>query len=338
MSFRGEIREFELPDILQLIASQNKAGWLKVMSRGDCRFVFFRDGKITSTKNPTDETDPFEMYLTQRALVSPDAMDRVAAIRNVVGEDNVSTLDANRFAGRLLGDTIFANVLLLGAAWQQGLVPVSLDAMMRAIELNGVAIEKNKQAFSWGRIAAVDPERVQQVIDGDNDFDHSLDALVQRRAAFLVEYQDQALADRYLGLVNRVREAGDDDLALPRAVVLEKPFPPEDLLRALRRLLVDALQREDLTDADSAMLQQQLAGVREAQAEHAQPVIVAERVPRQLEMEGQVTDAWPFHRSTIYCPEEGYSSGISTTRPLQGTTWWIWKRRMGWTNSSRGRE
>ena len=49
MSFRGEIREFELPDILQLIASQGKAGWLKVMSSGDCRFVFFRDGKITST-------------------------------------------------------------------------------------------------------------------------------------------------------------------------------------------------------------------------------------------------------------------------------------------------
>ena len=63
MSFRGELREFELPDILQLIASQNKAGWLKVISRGKCHFVFFRDGKITSTRNPADETDPFEEYI-----------------------------------------------------------------------------------------------------------------------------------------------------------------------------------------------------------------------------------------------------------------------------------
>jgi indolepyruvate ferredoxin oxidoreductase len=138
--------------------------------------------------------------------------DRVAAIQNVVGDDNVTTLDANRFAGALLGDTIFANVLLLGAAWQQGLVPVSLDAMMRAIELNGVAVEKNRQAFSWGRVLAVDPAHVEQVVDGRVDVDDSLDALIERRADFLVDYQDQALADRYAGLVNRVREAGDEKL------------------------------------------------------------------------------------------------------------------------------
>jgi indolepyruvate ferredoxin oxidoreductase len=138
--------------------------------------------------------------------------ERVAAIRNVVGDDNVSTLDANRIAARLLGDTIFANVLLLGAAWQRGIVPVSLDAMMRAIELNGVAVEKNKQAFSWGRTAAVDPDRVRQLIDGSDDGGDSLDALIERHGEFLVDYQDQALADRYFKLVNRVREAGDEDL------------------------------------------------------------------------------------------------------------------------------
>ena len=55
MSLRGELREFELPDIMQLIASQKKAGWLKIISKGICHFVFFRDGKITSTKNPADE-------------------------------------------------------------------------------------------------------------------------------------------------------------------------------------------------------------------------------------------------------------------------------------------
>lgn len=87
MSFRGELREFELPDILQLIASQQKAGWLKVISRGDCHFVFFRDGQIISTKNPSDEGDPLEQYLQKRNLLTDDQMDRVQAIRRKSGMD-----------------------------------------------------------------------------------------------------------------------------------------------------------------------------------------------------------------------------------------------------------
>jgi len=87
MSLRGELREFELPDILQLIASQKKAGWLKVISRGECRFVFFRDGKITSTKNPTEEEDPLEDYIVRRGLLTADQADRVAAARRKSGMD-----------------------------------------------------------------------------------------------------------------------------------------------------------------------------------------------------------------------------------------------------------
>ncbi|MEZ5065464.1 MAG: DUF4388 domain-containing protein [bacterium] len=87
MSFRGELREFELPDILQLIASQKKAGWLKVISRGDCHFVFFRDGKITSTKNPAEETDPLEQFIVRKGILSDDQMDRVAAVRRKTGMD-----------------------------------------------------------------------------------------------------------------------------------------------------------------------------------------------------------------------------------------------------------
>lgn len=87
MSFRGELREFELPDILQLIASQKKAGWLKVIWKGNCQFVFFADGKITSTKNPADELDPFETFLTRRGYLSEDQADRVAATRRKTGMD-----------------------------------------------------------------------------------------------------------------------------------------------------------------------------------------------------------------------------------------------------------
>jgi Domain of unknown function (DUF4388) len=87
MSLRGELREFELPDILQLIASQKKAGWLKVISRGKCHFVFFRDGKITSTKNPAEEEDPLEEYILRRGLLTDDQIDRVAATRRKTGMD-----------------------------------------------------------------------------------------------------------------------------------------------------------------------------------------------------------------------------------------------------------
>jgi hypothetical protein len=87
MSFRGELREFELPDILQLIASQKKAGWLKVIWKGNCQFVFFADGKITSTKNPADEVDPFETFLLRRGFLNEDQSDRVAAARRKTGMD-----------------------------------------------------------------------------------------------------------------------------------------------------------------------------------------------------------------------------------------------------------
>jgi len=87
MSFRGELREFELPDILQLIASQKKAGWLKVIWKGRSQFIFFRDGKITSTKNPADETDPLETFVLRRSFLTEDQIDRVNAVRRKSGLD-----------------------------------------------------------------------------------------------------------------------------------------------------------------------------------------------------------------------------------------------------------
>jgi hypothetical protein len=81
MSFRGELREFELPDIMQLIASQRKAGWLKVMSKGKTQFVFFHDGRITSTRNPNDEREPLEDYIRRRALLTGEQLDRFDAAR-----------------------------------------------------------------------------------------------------------------------------------------------------------------------------------------------------------------------------------------------------------------
>ena len=139
------------------------------------------------------------------------AGDRLAAIRKVVGDDRLSALDANRIAEKLMGNTIYANVLLLGAAWQHGLVPVSHEALMRAIELNGVEADKNKQAFTWGRVAAHHPEHIEDLVYSDEQpVTESLDDAIERRAAFLTDYQDEDLASRYRELVETARTAESD--------------------------------------------------------------------------------------------------------------------------------
>ncbi|MCH8943953.1 MAG: indolepyruvate ferredoxin oxidoreductase family protein [Proteobacteria bacterium] len=133
------------------------------------------------------------------------ADDRVAAIRAALGDNNLSTIDANRLAQQLMGDTIYANVLLLGYAWQKGLVPVSLQALMRAVVLNNVAIENNKRAFLCGRLAAADPAQLDELMNPASNSDETLDAAISRRRDFLVDYQNEALSDRYQQLLARVR-------------------------------------------------------------------------------------------------------------------------------------
>jgi indolepyruvate ferredoxin oxidoreductase len=119
----------------------------------------------------------------------------------------IAEFDAHAAATRLLGDAIYANMMLLGYAWQRGLVPVTAAAMLRAIELNGASIESNKRAFAWGRLAAVEPALVAAEADlaPAKKAPETLGELVARRVEFLTAYQDRAYADRYASLVERVR-------------------------------------------------------------------------------------------------------------------------------------
>ena len=149
---------------------------------------------------------------------------RIDAIAAAVGRDRCASVDANRLARGLLGDAIYSNVLMVGFAWQLGLVPLSSAALMRAIELNGVKIEENKRAFALGRIAAAQPDGIDALLDGaDSATPESLDELIERRRRFLVDYQDAALADRYLALLGKVRQAeavagGDESLTRQVAI------------------------------------------------------------------------------------------------------------------------
>ena len=96
-----------------------------------------------------------------RRCTTPMPTCGVAALQKLhfAAGKTVETFDAQALAQEFLGDTIVANILALGFAWQRGLVPMSLAALQRAIELNGVAVQNNQLAFSLGRLAAADPRR-----------------------------------------------------------------------------------------------------------------------------------------------------------------------------------
>jgi indolepyruvate ferredoxin oxidoreductase len=98
---------------------------------------------------------------TTRPDMQFPAADIVDAVQRALSGEKPHVIDATQLATALLGDAIATNLFILGYAWQQGLVPLSHDALMRAIELNGAAIEMNKSAFAWGRLAAIDLPAVQ---------------------------------------------------------------------------------------------------------------------------------------------------------------------------------
>ena len=162
----------------------------------------------------------------------------VDAVQTAMGGDKPDLIDATELATALLGDSIATNTFMLGYAWQKGFVPVSMEALMRAIELNGAAIELNKRAFYWGRLAAHDIASVKKAaavrsapafidfvgaseaatdahehlatsaaFEGFGKLAQSLDETIALRVKYLSEYQDTAYAQRYKALVAQVRAA-----------------------------------------------------------------------------------------------------------------------------------
>ncbi len=120
-------------------------------------------------------------------------------------------IDATKLATALMGDSIAANLFMLGYAWQKGRIPLTEAALLRAIELNGVAVASNKKSFLWGRRAAVDLKKVERVAMPTQaivvQMPQSLDAIIKQRVAFLTGYQNAAYASQYEALVARVRTA-----------------------------------------------------------------------------------------------------------------------------------
>jgi indolepyruvate ferredoxin oxidoreductase len=158
-----------------------------------------------------------------------DAAALAERLRSRLGE-RVLLLEGQRLASALLGDPIAANMFMLGAAWQRGQIPLARAAIERAIELNGVAVAMNQQAFTWGRVAAHDRAAVEAIVQAAQPatavaigprLPRSVEQIVAHRSAHLMAHTGPALVSRYKAFVDRVRQAeaglGDGD-ALARAV------------------------------------------------------------------------------------------------------------------------
>jgi indolepyruvate ferredoxin oxidoreductase len=136
----------------------------------------------------------------------------VRAIGEAAGEERSHFIDASRMATALLGNSIGANIFLLGYAYQLGTLPLSADAIEQAIALNGEAVAMNQAAFRWGRAAAADPAKVEALLQpreeaDDRRLSQSFDEMVQRRVDFLTGYQNAAYAAGYSEWVERAKAA-----------------------------------------------------------------------------------------------------------------------------------
>ncbi|MDM7255342.1 MAG: indolepyruvate ferredoxin oxidoreductase family protein, partial [Paracoccus sp. (in: a-proteobacteria)] len=179
------------------------------IAQGSADAVIGCDAVVCSSPKASVHYRPGTKIVLNRAemptgdlVLNRDADLRIAArealIADTVGAQNLLGFDANAVAERLMGDAVFANIMLLGAAFQRGMVPVAEAALRRAIALNGVAVERNEAAFDLGRVMAHDPTTLAAHLRDDRpQAPESTAEIIAHRAAFLTQYQDDAYAERY---------------------------------------------------------------------------------------------------------------------------------------------
>ena len=162
-------------------------------------------------------------------------------------QDRVSLFDATELARVLMGDSIFSNMMVLGASWQAGLVPLTHDALMYAIELNGQAIERNKHAFELGRWAVLHPAEAEKMVVGEVvEKPKTLAEKIDFRADHLTTYQNARLAKRYRAFVDQMPDA----LKEPVAKAYHKLLAYKDEYEVARMLCETRAKAEAEFDGD----------------------------------------------------------------------------------------
>lgn len=157
-----------------------------------------------------------------------------------LGNENCDSLPASELATRLLGNSIATNLFMVGFIYQKGAIPLSEDAILKAIELNNVAVPMNKRAFYLGRLAAHDLKAIEALLPSPEqektlyahrEKSENLDQLIERRVRDLTDYQNKTYAQHYFDFVKGVREQDTD--------------PQQKLVHAVARYLYKLMAYKD---------------------------------------------------------------------------------------------
>jgi len=161
----------------------------------------------------------------------PDWSFPAASVRELIVQavnERVDFLDSTRLATSILGDSISSNLFMVGFAYQRGLIPLSSQAIEKAIELNGVSVKKNIDAFRWGRVAVGNMSAIAAQVNRGQIVSilprRTLDQMIDLRVTELTDYQNEKYAQRFKDLVERVRQKDHSvnvtgDKTFTRAVV-----------------------------------------------------------------------------------------------------------------------
>lgn len=195
---------------------------------------------------------------TAEFVSNPDAVFQDKAMKQAIGAEmddaKASFLPATDIASALFGDSIATNLFMVGVAYQRGLIPVSAAAICKALELNGVAVEFNQQAFAWGRKWVVDEQAVREAAglesNGINRLT-KLEDIVNYRADDLTHYQNNAYAEQYRTRLEEVQQRvstkldNADDFCIAVAKALHRVMAYKDEYE-VARLYTDGRFKQQL--------------------------------------------------------------------------------------------
>jgi len=181
------------------------------------------------------------------------------SLKDSTSEGHLDFIEATKLATALMGNSIAANLFIVGYAMQKGLLPMSVDAVERAIELNEVAVEMNKQSLSWGRLAAVNINLVREKALPKKEIEPSkeigLDEIIKQRKTFLEGYQNKKYADKYEEFVRNVQRE-------------EKKIVKEDFLsQAVAKYYFKLLAYKDEFEVARLLTSKEFKGILDQQIE-----------------------------------------------------------------------
>ena len=241
-----------------------------------------------------------EQIITSQFVHDPKFDFRAAAmtdmLNDAVGSGRVEQIGATKIATALLGDSIASNLFMVGFAYQRGLLPVSSEAILVAINLNGAAVAMNSTAFQLGRLAAHDPSAFEQAEPKPAaSLQHrilstSLDEAIVRRASFLTDYQDAKYASGYLDFVSRAR-------ARERSVMGSEGKFTAAIARSLFKLMAYKDEYEVARLYSGESFRQQVAETFDASGRivvHLAPPLLARRDPTTGEPRKMTFGPWIF--------------------------------------------